>query len=223
MTALKQVLLGRPRLSPRKRRVALAAPIFGSIALTGWFLGSQYLVANSYSTSSKMVHVLILAPIWEESLKLAVAASLGLLPLMSEDLLQRWPGLGWRGARLLERLAVGFAFAGFLWTAVFSFALPEVAGGGLDGVTLEGFSAAVHVLSHMEFSVLAVPVILEARRRVAFFVTLGWGLHSLTNAAVIGLSGRAESIAYASLIGGMLAFDVFILLRWYGRGAHHAL
>jgi len=62
-----------------------------------------------------------------------------------------------------------------------SFAVSESLGGGLDGRVATQLGFVFKKFTHPAFSILAVPVVLEAKPRAALFVGVGYGFHSMMN------------------------------------------
>ena len=97
-----------------------------------------------------------------------------------------------------------------------AFAVSESLGGGLDGRVATQLGFAIKILTHPAFSMLAVPVILEARPRAALFIGIGYGFHSMMNCIVNFVpEGFVRTTFYLLGLLFIGCVDFWFLSRWY--------
>ncbi len=180
---------------------------------------SAYLAQNHFALSAKTVVTTISAPVAEESLKvgLGIVAGLGLSLSAAVGI---WigearrgrtpPNLytlvvhGWRKLSVLAFLIVALAFAVY-----------ESLGGGLDTGPVSPLGVLLKLVAHPSFSILAVVVSLEAKPRTVLFLLLGYGFHSTMNLILAYLTGPIEAVAFISAPFLIVAFDAWVLTRWF--------
>jgi len=175
-----------------------------------------YFAQNSYSAEAKLIIAVVLAPVWEESVKVGLGIVAGALVLIPGSVARKVGNPG-RGLRIgLARWASALVF---LTVAVY-FVVSESLGGGVDGEPATLPVVALKILGHPGFSVLALSVGLEARPRALMFVGLGWGFHSLANFIVEVLpQGFARNVVYLGALAFIVCLDVLLLSRWHPQVA----
>ena len=189
--------------NPGDPRWALVVSIV--LLVVAWQLNqfqTTYLIQHSYSAESKTLAAVSLAPLWEESLKVGIGVFVGAVFLFDVRVFRR-------------RRALRASVVVFLVVAA-SFIIDESLGGGVDGTVATPVGVFLKILGHPFFSLLAVPLGLEAKPRAAVFIGLGYGSHSLLNFIVNFLPvGFVRSVAYLSVLFLIVGFDTRLLLMWY--------
>jgi len=202
----KRVLLGPPQVAGNSLR-----PLFVSTVLLGaaWQIAQlqrRYLVENAFSADARVVSAVILAPVWEESLKLGLGSFSGFVALLVSSVVR---------SRRRRTWALVASVSAFLATSMI-FVADEIRGGGLDGTITTPLGTLFKVLGHPGFSILAVPATLEARPRASLFVGIGYGFHSTMN-LIVNLFPLTwvRTVSYLLSLSAIIFLDLWILSRWY--------
>jgi len=198
------------------------------------------LLQSGYSQASKDFARIWLAPANEESWKLFPAVIVGAvvsgaltslskvkeedLPKRTKAILLDHPGFrSFASKTLRHRNEVTFvaAFLMFLYTAE-RIALYEINGGTLDGGQLDQNEAILKVIGHASFSLLAVPIGIEASRRTPIFILIGYGYRMALSVAITYLTDPLERVAYGAILFAAFIPGLLLYIWWVSQYWHSA-
>ena len=173
-------------------------------------LRTDYLVEHTHAPEAQVASSLTFAPVWEESLKVGFGllggAFWAAVVVVGTWIREKRTGIPRPATRLLFRRA-------WLWSSMLLFLIMGVRAAVSEGL---GGLNALKLVGHPGLSLLAVPVALEAKPRVVWFVGLGFGLHSMMNVVVnVGPAGQFRIALYLSALLFVLLIDGWFLSTWY--------